>query len=185
MLQPIQTRYPGTGSSASGLNITPHTPHVGFPPEDQSADESSMSGHRPESPQYEVLPEDDTTAPPFTTHQPCARPRPETEHLRQRANGGQHFSQPAQQMALVRLPGPNTNRQYNQNITNVSLTVNATINASVSPKLGRYPQQLGHLGAPGVRPRPVMSPCHPAFSDSDLLLDDRSVSNLPFPSHSY
>ena len=193
MIQPIQHRYPGSSNCGtnSGIHLAPtkKPPHVGYPPEDQSADDSSVSGHRVESPQYETPKFPDETP---DVVQPCpevaiqhytkqkrssnSRDRKEmvltqtsTDMIKFR-NQNNH---PAQQLARMKTTGQNSNR--NVAVTNVSLTVNATINANLSPKLGGYPQPMGYLNP--QYPSPLMSPSNLAHQEEHFIYgDDGSVS---------
>ena len=193
MIQPIQHRYPGSSNSGSnsGIHLAPtkKPPHIGYPPEDLSADDSSVSGNRVESPQYET--------PKFPDDIPdVVQPRPEVALQRYKKENSSSSNrereemvltqtsadmtkfrnqnkQPAQQIARMKTTGLNSNR--NMAVTNVSLTVNATINANLSPKLGGYPQQMGHLNP--QYPSPLMSPSNLAHQEEQFIYgDDRSVS---------
>ena len=194
MIQPIQNRFPGTSNSGSGsgIHLAPgkKPPHIGYPPEDHSADDSSVSGYRIESPQYEMpkFPDENLE---IENHQLTS---PETalhRYKREKANyecleRGKEVVKGTEVSELEtehQGPGHSLNQSFNQNmaVTKVSLTVNATINANLSPKIGNCSQQLGHLSprhpSPLVRPHPVMSPSHPAFQEELFLYgDDRSVS---------
>ena len=203
MIQPIQNRYPATSNSGSGsgLHLAPgkKPPHIGYPPEDHSADDSSVAGYRVESPQYETpkYPDDNPEILPISPETALQKYKREKANYESRGRGKEtalvqkkayknHVGQPGQQIAQTNSTGLNNTQNFNQNmaVTNVSLTVNATINTNLSPTMARCPQQMGHLSprhpSPMVqgRPRPVISPSHPAFQDEQLFVygDDRSVS---------
>ncbi|KAL5259398.1 hypothetical protein ACHWQZ_G009743 [Mnemiopsis leidyi] len=196
MIQPIQHRYPGSSNCGtnSGIHLAPtkKPTHVGYPPEDQSADDSSVSGHRVESPQYEtpkfpdetpdvVQPCPEVAIQHYTKQKRSSNSRGRKEMvLTQTSTDMTKFrnqnNHPAQQLARMKTTGQNSNR--NVAVTNVSLTVNATINANLSPKLGGYPQPMGYLNP--QYPSPLMSPSNLAHQEEHFIYgDDGSFPRSP------